>query len=56
MNGIDLLDVLLLLGIAFLESAAWFIWRPSALLLAGLLCFGFAYLIERSKKNGNPQP
>jgi hypothetical protein len=50
---VDLQDFLLIGGIGFLEVSAWVIWWPSALILAGLFCFGFAYLIER---DGTTEP
>jgi hypothetical protein len=46
---IDLQDCLLALGIVAGETAAAVIWLPAALILAMLFCFGFAYLIEKSK-------
>ena len=51
----DLQDALLLAGIVFWEIAAAVIWWPSALVLAGAFCLGFAILIEKTKANGNPK-
>lgn len=48
----DLQDWLLIGGVVFLEGAAWIIWHPAALILAGCFCFGFAWLIEIAN-NGN---
>lgn len=56
-RSVDLQDILLASGILFLEAAASVIWWPAALILAGLFCLGFAFLIERDRakrKNGNP--
>lgn len=55
---LDLQDCLLISGILQLEGAAVVIWWPSALVLGGLFCLAFAFLIEigRTKKNGNPEP
>lgn len=54
----DLQDWLLVVGILCLEGAAGVIWWPSALILAGLFCLSFAFLIERERKNkhGTPKP
>ena len=49
-ESLDLQDVLLIAGIAFAESGALVIWWPSALILAALFCFGFAYLLARGSK------
>jgi hypothetical protein len=46
----DLQDGLLIAGIVFAESGALVIWWPSALILAALFCFGFAYLLARGSK------
>jgi len=46
---IDLQDCLLLGGFACFETGVALISRPWALILAGLICFGFALLIERAK-------
>ena len=48
-SRVDLQDTLVLSGILCGEAAAAVIWWPSALVLAALFCFAFAYLIERSK-------
>lgn len=52
-SGFDLQDGLVIAGIVTGEAAALVIWWPAALILACLLSFGFAYLIERSKKQKN---
>lgn len=49
-SGIDLQDYLLIGGIVTGEGACAVIWWPSALILACMFCFTFAWLIERSKK------
>lgn len=49
-KGVDLQDCLILSGVVSGEAAAFIIWRPAALLLACALSFGFAFLIQRSKK------
>jgi hypothetical protein len=46
----DLQDGLLIAGMVFAESGALVIWWPSALILAALFCFGFAYLLARGSK------
>jgi hypothetical protein len=46
----ELQDTLVVCCVGFLEAAAVVIWWPSALVLAGLLCGGFAITIERAKK------
>ena len=46
----DLQDGLLIAGIVFAEAAALVIWWPSALILAALFCFGFAYLLAHGSK------
>lgn len=46
---LDLQDGMVLVGIVCGEAAALVIWWPAALILASLLGFGFAYLIERVK-------
>lgn len=45
----DIQDWLIGIGITSGECAAVAIWWPSALILAMVFCFGFAWLIERSK-------
>ena len=57
---LDLQDGLLVFGVIFLEWGTWLIWKPAALLLAGVLCLFFAWLIERDRArkrhgNGNPE-
>lgn len=49
---LDVQDGLLIMGIGCWEAAAIVIWWPAALILAGLFCLGFAFLIERATKNG----
>jgi chromate transport protein ChrA len=55
---LDLQDWLLMAGVAFFEGAAFVIWRPAVLILAGLFCFLFVFLIERSRndKHGTSKP
>jgi hypothetical protein len=48
-SRMDLQDYLLIAGVVFAEAAALVIWWPAALILAAMLCFGFALLIEKSK-------
>jgi hypothetical protein len=47
---LDLQDWLIISGVFSGEGAAAVIWWPAALILACLFSFGFAYLIEKSKK------
>lgn len=49
MKGWDLQDGLLVCGFCCLEGGVAAIYWPAALILAGLLCFGFAYSIEKLK-------
>lgn len=49
-QDIDLQDVLLFAGIISAETAGIVIWWPSAFILAAIFCFGFAYMIERTKR------
>lgn len=46
---LDLQDYLLIAGVLSGEAACYLIWRPAALILCFVLCFTFAYLIEKSK-------
>lgn len=46
----DLQDALLLGGVLLLETAAFVIWWPAALILGGLFSLGFALLIEKAKR------
>ena len=48
---LDLQDTLLIAGFACLEIGIARISVSAALVVAGVLFFGFAYLIEVSKKN-----
>lgn len=43
-------DWLIVAGIAFCEAGSAVIWWPSSLVLAGLFCFGYWLLLQRSKK------
>lgn len=52
--ALDLQDALILTGVACGELAAAVIWWPSALILAFVFCFVFAYLIERAKSKEKP--
>lgn len=52
--AVDLQDCLLIAGVVFFEAAALVIWWPSALILAGIFCFVFVALIQRT--NGTPKP
>ena len=45
----DFQDWLLLLGFLSLESGVALIYPPAALILGGLLCFGFAFLIQKDR-------
>ncbi len=45
----DAQDALLIAGFVSLETGVAFVYWPAAFILAGLLCFGFAYLIERAR-------
>jgi hypothetical protein len=45
----DLQDALLLCGFVSFEAGVAAISWPWALILAGMICFGFALLIERAK-------
>jgi hypothetical protein len=47
---LDLQDVLLALGFLALTRGVAAIYWPAALILAGLIFFTFALLIERAKK------
>ena len=51
-SRIDLQDILLVLGFLCLESGVGAIYIPAALILAGVLFFVFASLIERAKRAG----
>ena len=56
--GGDWQDALLVAGFVCLETGVAFIYWPAALILAGLLFFLFAFLIERAKRikpHGNPE-
>ncbi len=46
---LDLQDALLVVGFLGLESGVAAIYWPAALILGGVICFSFAYLIERAK-------
>jgi hypothetical protein len=46
--GLDLQDVLILIGVASGEVAAFIVWPPASLILLCLFCFGFLYLIEKA--------
>jgi hypothetical protein len=48
-KSVDIQDILILLGVATGETAAAVIWWPASLILACLLSFAFAWMIERSK-------
>jgi len=43
-------DVLLVCGVVFLIAGVGMIFVPAALILAGLLSFGFVFLIEKSRR------
>ena len=50
MKNLDLQDVLIVAGFLGLESGVAAIYWPAALILAGLIFFSFALLIERSQR------
>ena len=52
MGKIDVQDVLLLAGFCGVETGIGFIYWPAALIIGGLICFGFAYLIHCCKQKG----
>jgi hypothetical protein len=45
--GLDLQDCLLIIGVLLLVAGTGAIYWPAGLILAGLLCLLFAFLIER---------
>jgi hypothetical protein len=49
-------DVLLVVGVACLIGGVGMIFVPAALILAGLLSFGFVYLIEKSNRIPENKP
>lgn len=40
-------DALVVIGLLAITWGAWFIYRPAALIVAGLLCVGLALIVER---------